>query len=62
VLTGPIVRGDVGTVRAHLVALADAPDVLAVYRALSHAAVKLLSGDASADRGALAAIERALEE
>lgn len=34
-LTGPAVRGDAGTVSAHVAALADAaPDTLAVYRAL----------------------------
>ena len=35
-LTGPIVRGDVGTIRRHLAALgADAPDVLPLYRAVA---------------------------
>lgn len=33
-LTGPIARGDVGTVRDHLTALEATPDVLALYRAL----------------------------
>jgi predicted short-subunit dehydrogenase-like oxidoreductase (DUF2520 family) len=61
VLTGPIVRGDVGTVRAHLAALASDPDVIAVYRALSHAAVRLLADDPATDRAPLAAIERALQ-
>ena len=31
-LTGPVARGDVETVRAHLAALADTPEVLEVYR------------------------------
>ena len=60
VLTGPIVRGDVETVRAHLKALAGDPDVIAVYRALSRAAVRLLADDPGADRTRLAAIEQAL--
>lgn len=35
-LTGPIARGDVGTVRAHLAAIAEsAPDVLESFRALA---------------------------
>lgn len=34
-LTGPISRGDVATVRAHLVALAQLPDVAATYRHLA---------------------------
>ncbi len=41
VLTGPIVRGDAVTVRKHLLALASDPEALAVYRALSAAALDL---------------------
>lgn len=41
VLTGPIVRGDADTVRRHVRALASDPEALAVYRALSLAAVEL---------------------
>jgi len=33
-LTGPVVRGDAATVRAHLEALRDAPEALGVYRVL----------------------------
>jgi len=62
VLTGPIVRGDVATVRAHLAALRDNDEITAVYRALSVAAVRLLASDPAADRTQLAAIERALDE
>jgi predicted short-subunit dehydrogenase-like oxidoreductase (DUF2520 family) len=40
-LTGPVVRGDTDTVRAHLDALRGDPEVLAVYRALARAAVAL---------------------
>ena len=61
VLTGPIVRGDIGTVQAHLAALADDALVTAVYRALSHAAIRLLESDPSANRARLAAIRDALE-
>ena len=40
-LTGPIARGDVGTVRKHLEALASHPETLALYTALSRVAVEL---------------------
>ena len=60
VLTGPIVRGDVETVRAHLAALAQDADVIAVYHALSRAAVRLLAADPAAAPERLAAIEVAL--
>jgi predicted short-subunit dehydrogenase-like oxidoreductase (DUF2520 family) len=60
VLTGPIVRGDVETIRAHMAALGDDGGVLAVYRALSAAAVRLLADDPAADRTRLAAIDEAL--
>lgn len=40
-LTGPLVRGDAGTVRAHLAALGCDPAALAAYRALSLAALPL---------------------
>jgi predicted short-subunit dehydrogenase-like oxidoreductase (DUF2520 family) len=40
-LTGPIVRGDVGTLRRHLDALAGDPAAMAAYRALSVAALPL---------------------
>lgn len=40
-LTGPLVRGDDGTVRSHLAALGCDADALAVYRALSLAALPL---------------------
>jgi len=48
-LTGPITRGDVGTLRAHLVTLRDhAPGVLDLYRAAAEREINL-----AADRGAL---------
>lgn len=53
-LTGPVVRGDAGTIRRHLEALHDAaPGVEAAYRALTAQAVRLaeaagrLSGEAA---------------
>jgi len=59
-LTGPIVRGDVETVRRHLSALTTEPELLALYQALSRAAVSL-AREAGADRGKLAEIEAALD-
>ncbi len=48
-LTGPITRGDLGTLETHLAALtAHAPDVLALYRAAADREVTL-----AAERGAL---------
>ncbi len=40
-LTGPIVRGDAGTVASHLAALAEHPALLALYRPLGQATVEL---------------------
>ncbi len=49
-LTGPITRGDAGTLDRHLAALAvDAPDVLPLYRAAAEREIALAQG-----RGALA--------
>jgi predicted short-subunit dehydrogenase-like oxidoreductase (DUF2520 family) len=48
-LTGPATRGDAGTIRAHLAALAvDAPAALPVYRALLARSVSIAE-----QRGAL---------
>jgi len=41
-LSGPLIRGDVGTVRAHLRALRDVPGATEIYRALITAAMKRL--------------------
>jgi predicted short-subunit dehydrogenase-like oxidoreductase (DUF2520 family) len=60
-LTGPVARGDVETVRAHLEALADAPEVLELYRALSREALPL-AASAGADRGRLEEMRRVLSE
>lgn len=44
-LTGPVVRGDAGTVAAHLAALADQSEMLHAYRAMARATADLaLSG------------------
>jgi len=40
-LTGPVVRGDAGTVAAHLGALAGQPEALASYRAMARATADL---------------------
>ncbi len=40
-LTGPVVRGDAGTVAAHLAALAAVPDTRAAYRAMARATADL---------------------
>jgi predicted short-subunit dehydrogenase-like oxidoreductase (DUF2520 family) len=54
-LTGPVVRGDADTVARHLVALEDDPEALAVYVALSWAAVELAAAGGT-DAGRLAEI------
>ncbi|WP_061961573.1 Rossmann-like and DUF2520 domain-containing protein [Demequina flava] len=44
-LTGPVVRGDAGTIAAHLAALADQPEILQAYRAMARTTADLaLSG------------------
>ena len=60
-LTGPVARGDVQTVRAHLAALSDAPEVQEVYRTLSMQAIPLAES-AGADRGRLEELRRILGE
>jgi predicted short-subunit dehydrogenase-like oxidoreductase (DUF2520 family) len=51
-LTGPVARGDAGTVRAHLAVLADvAPDVLPSYVAMAR-----LTADRALDAGLLDAV------
>ncbi|MDN4471988.1 Rossmann-like and DUF2520 domain-containing protein [Demequina zhanjiangensis] len=40
-LTGPVVRGDSGTVAAHLAALSGSPETLAAYRAMARATADL---------------------
>jgi predicted short-subunit dehydrogenase-like oxidoreductase (DUF2520 family) len=60
-LTGPVARGDVETVRAHLAALAEMPGVLEVYRALSRGAVPLAKS-AGTDPGRLEQLRQILDE
>lgn len=40
-LTGPVVRGDAGTIAAHVHALAGQPEILAAYRAMARATADL---------------------
>ncbi len=60
-LTGPLVRGDVGTVRRHLEALASRPLHDGIYRALGLAAVRLLEEGGNPPRR-LRALKRLLED
>ena len=59
-LTGPVARGDVETVRAHLGALADVPEILELYRAMSREAIAL-AAEQGADAARLEQLRRALE-
>jgi len=59
-LTGPIIRGDVDTIRRHLGALADDPGALEVYRSLSRALVDLAS-ETGTDPDRLRAIRALLD-
>ena len=60
-LTGPISRGDVDTVANHLEALAAMPELDAVYRALSRAALPMATAQGT-DPAALARIRRLLDQ
>ena len=60
-LTGPVARGDVETVRAHLAALSETPQVLQVYRVLSREAIPLAESG-GADPLQLEQLRRALDE
>jgi predicted short-subunit dehydrogenase-like oxidoreductase (DUF2520 family) len=61
-LTGPIARGDAGTVERHLRALQGrAPALVGIYKALGRRAVALSREKGDAPGDALAAIARALE-
>ena len=62
-LTGPIMRGDVETVRAHLVSLADAPrDVVESYVAMGRATVDHAVADARLEPRRAAAIVGLLDD
>lgn len=61
-LTGPIARGDVGTVQRHLEALdALLPEVAAAYRLLGHQALAIASHKGAAPPERLAQLRRLLE-
>jgi predicted short-subunit dehydrogenase-like oxidoreductase (DUF2520 family) len=62
-LTGPMVRGDVGTVRRHLEALARlAPRAAPIYAALAEREIELAEGRGALDAAAAAALRRVLAE
>jgi predicted short-subunit dehydrogenase-like oxidoreductase (DUF2520 family) len=56
-LTGPVARGDTATVRRHLDALANEPDLRELYRRLSQELLRLPLGHS---REVLAELERLL--
>lgn len=61
-LTGPFVRGDEGTVRAHLAALARlAPGALELYRAVARREVRMAVERGELDSGQAAAMARLLD-
>lgn len=59
-LTGPVVRGDVETVRAHLAALGETPEILELYRALSREALPI-AVEAGLDAARVEELRRVLE-
>jgi len=59
-LTGPIVRGDAGTIARHVQALLAHPDALDAYRALSRAALRWVREGTTTDGRRLDEIERLL--
>jgi len=60
-LTGPVARGDLETVRAHLGVLGDEPEVLELYRVLSRGAVGVAE-EGGGDRARLEELRKALDE
>jgi predicted short-subunit dehydrogenase-like oxidoreductase (DUF2520 family) len=61
-LTGPVTRGDVATLRAHLDLLRDDPELLAAYRAVSRLALRQAQLDGRPAHGLAEAVTRLLEE
>jgi predicted short-subunit dehydrogenase-like oxidoreductase (DUF2520 family) len=62
-LTGPLLRGDVGTVRGHLAVLRDsAPDALALYVAVARRELAIARRRGELDETAAAALEQLLDE
>ena len=61
-LTGPIARGDVGTVKRHLAALADvAPEILSVYKELARHAIPIALEKGTIDSAAADGLHAALD-
>lgn len=60
-LTGPIARGDAGTIRRHLAALHGQPAALAVYTALGQATVPVARAKGSLDAARAREIARLLD-
>lgn len=60
-LTGPIARGDAGTVSAHIAALASQPDVLAAYISLARLTLPLARERGMANDAVAAVLEQASE-
>jgi len=61
-LTGPVVRGDVGTVQAHLAALANHPEALAAYRAMAQATAAQALASSRLTQATYAALSAVLKE
>lgn len=61
-LTGPVVRGDAGTVRAHLGALEDAPTTAAAYRAMARATADMAHSSGRLNDAAYAEVMDVIEE
>ncbi|NUR19857.1 MAG: DUF2520 domain-containing protein [Gemmatimonadaceae bacterium] len=59
-LTGPIARGDADTVRRHLAALGEQPEMLALYRGLSRIALEI-ARDGGTSEDALETIDEMLK-
>lgn len=60
-LTGPIVRGDAGTVAAHVAALENSPGILESYRVLGGATARLVHESGRLSDEAYAGVMEALE-
>ncbi len=61
-LTGPISRGDIGTVARHIRALSQvAPDLVGVYKGLARATLPIAVAKGRIDEGTARAIERVLD-
>ncbi len=62
-LTGPIARGDVGTVKRHMLALGEeAPGLLALYRQLARHTLPIALAKGTIDSEVVARLEAALKE